>query len=608
MPESSAILTSLDLEQVGEHRFRGPSVPSDTRPVVFGGQIMGQMIMAAAACQPQKQVRSLHVIFARAGTVTEPVVFEVGVMHAGRTMASMSVTAGRQGRLISRGLLLLDGGDPDLIRHSLPMPGVAGPAGAAPQSWAEPGSEVRVVGGVDLMTAEVTGDPELFVWARFSAAPDRAAVHQALLCWYTDPFLIGTAMRPHPGVGQAMAHGSVSTGVLTHTLSFHQPARATEWLLLAQHSHFADGGRVYGTGSVFTEDGRHVASFAQDSMVRAGRDARPAAGHEVVAHPRATGPATQPPAGRSGKEHRLMGEYRFLRYELLDEGIIARITLDRPRTRNAQNRGLLVELGDAFLRAEADDTVRVVILCGAGPLFSAGHDMGSAESVQERGPGPGQHESYAANGGTRPGAENRMLQEWHYFFENTRRWRNLRKVTIAQVQGPVYAAGLMLMWACDLIVAADNASFADVVGTRLGMCGVEYFAHPWEFGPRRAKELLLTGDSLDAQEAYRLGMVSKVFPVDVVAEQTVAFARRIAQTPTMAALLIKESVNQSVDNMGFYNALNACFTLHQLNHAHWAEINEDHYSVGTPAHGVVPWNQAPPVRPAVKDAVQAPAD
>ena len=105
-----------------------------------------------------------------------------------------------------------------------------------------------------------------------------------------------------------------------------------------------------------------------------------------------------------------------------------------------------------------------------------------------------------------------MLQEWHYFFENTRRWRNLRKITIAQVHGDVYAAGLMLMWACDLIVAADDVTFADVVGTRLGMCGVEYFAHPWEFGPRKTKELMLTGDSLDVDEAHALGMVSQGLP------------------------------------------------------------------------------------------------
>jgi enoyl-CoA hydratase len=296
-----------------------------------------------------------------------------------------------------------------------------------------------------------------------------------------------------------------------------------------------------------------------------------------------------------------VGDYRYIRYETLDDGVIARITLDRPRTRNAQNRGLLTELGDAFLRAEADDTVRVVILCGAGPMFSSGHDMGSREAIAERQPGPDQHPTVVVNGGTRLGAEARMLQEWHYFFENTRRWRNLRKVTIASVQGAVYAAGLMLMWACDLIVAADDVTFADVVGTRLGMCGVEYFAHPWEFGPRKAKELLLTGDSISVDEAYRLGMVSKVFSVDSLESQTLEFARRIAQTNTMAALLIKESVNQSVDHMGFYNALNACFTIHQVNHAHWAEINENHYPVGSPEFGVVPWNQAPPIRPAVKD-------
>ena len=186
--------------------------------------------------------------------------------------------------------------------------------------------------------------------------------------------------------------------------------------------------------------------------------------------------------------------------------------------------------------------------------------MGSKESQAERAPGPDQHPSMTINGATREGAENRMLQEWHYYFQNTLRWRNLRKITVAQVQGTVYAAGLMLMWACDLIVAADDVYFADVVGTRLGMCGVEYFGHPWEFGPRRTKELMLTGDAIDVHEAHRLGMVSKVFPVDDLAERTLAYARRIAQLPTMSALLIKESVNQTVDNMGFYNSLQACFT------------------------------------------------
>lgn len=291
-------------------------------------------------------------------------------------------------------------------------------------------------------------------------------------------------------------------------------------------------------------------------------------------------------------------EYAYIDFTVDREAKVARITLNRPKARNAQNRGLLVELNEAFLRAESDDDVRVVILAGAGPMFSSGHDMGSKDLWTEWNPGPGQHPTRKVNGGTRLGTEERMLQEWHYFFQNTLRWRNLRKITIAQVQGPVYAAGLMLMWACDLIVAADDAVFADVVGTRLGMCGVEYFAHPWEFGPRKAKELLLTGDSMGVQEAQQLGMVSKIFKRDELDDQTMALAKRIATLPTVTSLLIKESVNQSVDNMGFYNALNACFSLHQINHAHWAEIHQDGMPIGLPADGVQAWNEAPPVRPA----------
>ncbi len=296
------------------------------------------------------------------------------------------------------------------------------------------------------------------------------------------------------------------------------------------------------------------------------------------------------------------GEYGFLQYETYDDGAIVRILLDRPDARNAQNRGLLVELDHAFLRAEADDACRVVILGGTGPLFSSGHDMGSKVAMEEF----QSHPTSSINGGTRIGAEKRMLQEWHYYFENTRRWRNLRKITVAQVQGTVYAAGLMLMWACDLIVCADDALFADVVGTRLGMCGLEYFAHPWELGARKTKELMLTGDSIDVHEAHRLGMVSKVFPRAELEDRTLDFARRIAKLPTMTALMIKESVNETQDNQGFYNALNACFTIHQLNHAHWAEVHDDGWPAAKPEDGIPSWKEAPAIVPAEKTSVRAP--
>jgi enoyl-CoA hydratase len=301
-----------------------------------------------------------------------------------------------------------------------------------------------------------------------------------------------------------------------------------------------------------------------------------------------------------------MTDYKYVTYEELDGGEVVRVLLNRPDTRNAQNRGLLVDLDDALVRAEEDDKVRVVILGGVGPMFSSGHDMGSKEARAEAEAGPTQHRTTTINGATRKGTESLMLQEWHYYFQNTLRWRNLRKITVAQVHGAVYSAGLMLMWACDLIVAADNVLFADVVGTRLGMCGMEYFGHPWEFGPRRTKELMLTGDAIDVQEAHRLGMVSKIFPADELAERTLEYARRIAKVPTMTALMIKESVNQTVDNMGFFNSLQSCFTLHELNHAHWAGIHESKFPVAEPDDGVPSWREAPPVRMLTVDAVEGP--
>ncbi|MEB3979698.1 enoyl-CoA hydratase [Mycobacterium sp. 663a-19] len=291
------------------------------------------------------------------------------------------------------------------------------------------------------------------------------------------------------------------------------------------------------------------------------------------------------------------GADELVSYETLDEGRIARIWLNRPEAHNAQSRGLLIQLDEAFLRAEADDTVRVVILAARGRNFSAGHDLGSELAIAERSQLP----SFRINGGTRdPIAEKIYLQEWHYFFQNTCRWRDLRKITIAQVQGNAISAGLMLIWACDLIVAADNAKFSDVVAVRLGMPGVEYFGHPWEFGPRKAKELLLTGDALDADEAYRLGMVSKVFPVDELADKTLEFARRIADRPTMAALLVKDSVNAASDAMGFTEALRHAFHIHELGHAHWAAHNENRYAVGQPPD-VEDWRGAKPTQVARRD-------
>jgi acyl-CoA thioesterase-2 len=264
----SQIISAFELDRLGDSSFRGPSVGDERRPVVFGGQIMGQMIVAASRANPDKTVKSLHLIFARAGTTNLPVDINLQPLHSGRAFASTSAIASQGDRNLSQGLLLLDAGDQDVIRHQVPEPPSTSPDEAPPVDQHDTGVDLRVVDGVDLMTTAATGPAEVNVWVRFSGVPDDPAVHQALLSWYTDGFLIAAAMRPHEGIGQVQAHDTLSTGVIAHTLTFHEPCRADEWMLIANRSLHAGRGRTYGEGHVYAGDGRLVASFVQESMIR----------------------------------------------------------------------------------------------------------------------------------------------------------------------------------------------------------------------------------------------------------------------------------------------------------------------------------------------------
>jgi acyl-CoA thioesterase II len=164
--------------------------------------------------------------------------------------------------------VLLSADEPDLVRHADPIPEVPAPELCASAGHGLDGWEIRIVGDVDVNDPGQIGPPELDVWTRFVGAPDDAATSQALLAFATDGFLIGTAMRPHEGVGQAQAHRSVSTGVLSHTLTFHEPCPAGEWMLLSHRSSYAGRGRCYGQASVFRADGALIAGFVQDGMIR----------------------------------------------------------------------------------------------------------------------------------------------------------------------------------------------------------------------------------------------------------------------------------------------------------------------------------------------------
>jgi acyl-CoA thioesterase II len=258
-----SILDSLLMEPGGTDRYRACNVATG-HPVVFGGQLLAQSIVAALEGQDGKTVKTLHTVFTRAASPDATVEITVDPVHAGRSMASSIVTISQADRICTRSMVLMSADEPDLIRHGEPAPGLPNPAG-------EPEGEdwlVEIVGAVDLGDPAQVGPPELDVFTAFPGAPDDPGVNQALLAFATDGFLIGTAMRPHEGVGQAQAHVTLSTGVLSHTITFHEPVSASHWLLLAHRSTYAGRGRAYGRADVFGADGGVVASFVQDSMIR----------------------------------------------------------------------------------------------------------------------------------------------------------------------------------------------------------------------------------------------------------------------------------------------------------------------------------------------------
>jgi len=248
---------------------------------------------------------------------------------------------------------------------------------------------------------------------------------------------------------------------------------------------------------------------------------------------------------------------------------VAMVTMNRPRYRNAQNSVMTYALDAAFQRAVDDDDVNVIVLAGAGDHFSAGHDIGTPAR---------DHEVSYDNRAVlwwdhvgKPGGDQRFAREMEVYLGMCRRWREIPKPTIAMVQGACVAGGLMLAWVCDLIVAADDAFFSDPV-VRMGIPGVEYFAHPWVLGPRFAKEILYTGERFSAQRAFEVGMVNRVVPCSELDRETHSLAARIATMPRFGLALAKRSVNQCEDHMGLRNGMDAVFGLHHFAHAHNAEI------------------------------------
>jgi enoyl-CoA hydratase len=250
---------------------------------------------------------------------------------------------------------------------------------------------------------------------------------------------------------------------------------------------------------------------------------------------------------------------------------IATVTMNRPEYHNAQNSKMTYALDEAYRRAAYDEAVKVIVLRGAGKHFSAGHDIGT--------PGRDINESFERaslwyDHVNKPGGEFLYAREQEVYLGMCRRWRELPKPTIAMVHGACVAGGLMLAWVCDLIVASDDAFFADPV-VRMGIPGVEYFAHPYELHPRIAKEFLFLGERMGAERAERMGMVNRVVPRDALEETAYGMAAKVAQMPRLGLTLTKQAVNHVEDLQGKRTAMDAVFAWHHFAHAHNELVSGD---------------------------------
>jgi len=245
------------------------------------------------------------------------------------------------------------------------------------------------------------------------------------------------------------------------------------------------------------------------------------------------------------------------------EGPVAIVSLNRPRFNNAQNSQMTYALDDAFQRAVNDDAIKVIVLRGEGKHFSAGHDIGT--------PGRDVEKSFDrrlmwADHTNKPGAEMLYTREHEVYLGMCRRWRDLPKPTVAAVQGACVAGGLMLAWICDLIVASEDAFFQDPV-VRMGIPGVEYFAHAYELPPRVAKEFLMLGERMSAARAEQFGMVNRVVAHDALDQTAMEMALKMAEYPRLGLWLTKQAVNHTEELRGKRNAMDAQYHMHHFAHA-----------------------------------------
>jgi acyl-CoA thioesterase len=267
--DASHLIDLLDVRPDGERIYVSVARADERRPVVEGGQMLGQAIVAASRHAPGRRVVSAHMVFMRVADARLPLRFALDELQHGRTFTTIAIRVLQAERLCASGTFLLDVTAADVIRHDDRAAVTVGPEDAKPYDMGVSGRDVRVVDGAYTGDPDAAaGPPVLDAWVRFREVPDDAPLHAALLAQFTGHLSIAAALRPHRGVGEADAHRTLSTAVNAIAIAFHSDVRAERWMLYRHRSTFAGDGMTHSECRVHDESGVLLASFSVDAMVR----------------------------------------------------------------------------------------------------------------------------------------------------------------------------------------------------------------------------------------------------------------------------------------------------------------------------------------------------
>jgi acyl-CoA thioesterase II len=266
--DQADLVRLIDVQPDGPNRFIAPGYHERARNVVEGGQLLGQAIVAASKAIPDQRVISAHMTFPKSASFDEPIALTVDPLRQGRTFSSVAVRAEQLGVLISPGLILMDAGSPDLLSDVAPMPDVPGPFESEPYDMRVTGRDLRIVDGAYSPDPDRIGPPELYAWVRFRDNPEEGYLRSALVAQATTHWTIAAAMRPHAGFGEAQAHVTLSTGIMSISVAFHDDLPVDQWFLYANRAIWSGRGLAQGQGTIFSQDGRLLASYSVQAMIR----------------------------------------------------------------------------------------------------------------------------------------------------------------------------------------------------------------------------------------------------------------------------------------------------------------------------------------------------